>query len=305
MRQINFKFSETAAPGGLTPDSMDSTSATKGTLTGLTTGNWSLVAGSNGTPQLRHTGIGEGVSTNTLMNLTLQGITNHDIGAADCDLDAEPSSDTCFIRLSIYSDYGTTLVDEGVATYTVVSSVTVSARVDPSFTFGISAVAADQVRNQITTSVASTYSSLPFSNLQANTPKYAAHKLNVTTNTQGGYTIYAKLTTAMTGSYSQNNIDPFIGPWGTPTTWTQPTGTTPNTNTGWLGANTTDGDISGWSGAVQKFGGISTSNNAVMSGTASDDGTSAVYVTYGIEANVFQPADTYTGYLIYTALPKY
>ncbi len=34
-------------------------------------------------------------------------------------------------------------------------------------------------------------------------------------------------------------------------------------------------------------------------------GASGVYVTYAVEANVYQPADTYTGVLVYNALPTY
>src|SRR5262249_4614520 len=115
-----------------------------------------------------------------------------------------------------------------------------------------------------------------------------------------------KMVTQMTGVYSANNIDPFIAPWGTPTTWTDPTGSTPNDNTGWVGANTTDTDVTGWSASPsQKFGTISATANIVMQKSSSDNGSAPVYVTYAIEANVFQPADTYTGTLIYNALPTY
>jgi len=96
------------------------------------------------------------------------------------------------------------------------------------------------------------------------------------------------------------------GGWGTPQPWESPVSTTPNALTGWLGANTTDTDVPGWSLAPEeKFGPVELSNNVVMQGAGSDAGTTRVYVTYAIEVNVRQPADTYTGRLIYSALPTY
>jgi hypothetical protein len=251
---------------------------------------------------------GEVITAGAIMNITLSNITNHAIDS--CQPGGDQSTDTCYLRLATYSDSaGSNLVDEGIASYSVVDAVVVTARVDPIFTFTVSSVGESTVNNGITTSVASTYNTLPFGNLTAGTPKYAAHRLNVTTNTQSGYTVSARMLTQMTGVYTQNNIDPFAATgvgWSTPLGWTEPTGQTPNDNTGWIGANTTDTDVSGWNTTPQqKFGPVSSTANNVMRGLASDNGTTGIFVTYAIEANVFQPADTYTGTLIYNALPIY
>jgi len=106
------------------------------------------------------------------------------------------------------------------------------------------------------------------------------------------------------GLYPANNIDPFTASWDTPQTWSHPDGDSPNTNTGWIGANTTDTRVSGWSDAAGKFGALSSSDNLVMYSTGVDSGTDT-YVTYALEVNIFQPADEYQGTLTYQFLPRY
>lgn len=307
----SIKFQYCTAPSGelgacSKPTSLVTSTAVKGAITGITEAEWSVNAGVDGVPYLSHA-TSENVNANQAISITLTSITNHAIN--DCQPGGDTSTDTCYVRLFTYTgtDGTTGLVDTGIASYTVVDDIEVTARVDPSFTFTVSQTAANAVYNAITTSVASTYNTLPFGNLTAGTPKYAAHALNITTNTQNGYTVSAKMLTQMTGVYTQNNIDPFgIGSWAAPVAWTEPTGQTPNDNTGWIGANTTDTDVAGFSALPQgKFGPISSQAVEVMKSNASDNGTQAIYVTYALEANVFQPADTYTGILVYNALPTY
>lgn len=314
LASITFQYCTTPSDSCSKPTNLVTSGALEGTLTGLTGADWTLNAAGT-QPRLEYMGasVGEVVNASSQVVIQATTITNHAID--DCQPnwpvgDDDDSTDTCYVRLFTYSDVvGTSLVDEGIASYTVVDAIEVSARVDPSFTFTVSSVGANTVNNGITTSVGSTYNTLPFGNLTAGTPKYAAHRLNVTTNTQSGYTVTARMLTQMAGVYTQNNIDPFAATgadWGSPIGWTEPTGSTPNDNTGWIGANTTDTDVAGFSSTpAQRFGPISSSANNVMRATGSDNGTTGIYVTYAIEANVFQPADTYTGILIYNALPVY
>lgn len=311
LKQISFKYC--TQPSALndacgTINGLDTTTGTKGTVTGLTNGSWTLDASSvAGNPLLNNTGAGESINANTVITVPMESILNHAID--DCQAGGDTSSDTCYVRIRSYTGLGTGLIDQGIVSYTVVAAVTVSARVDPSFTFIVESVDSATVHSDITTSTASTFSTLPFSNLTAGTPKYVAHSLRVTTNTQSGYTISMKMLESsgaiLRGNYTSNNIDPFIANWSTPTTWTEPTGTTPNDNTGWIGANTTDTDVSGWGTPSQKFGTVSSTAYTVMQSNSSDNGATPVYVTYAIEANVFQPADTYSGTLQYNALPVY
>jgi hypothetical protein len=215
-----------------TPDNLTTTGATEGAVTGLTGANWTVTAGTNGLV-IYHAQTPENVSAGTVMSLGFGSIINSQID--DCQPGNDASTDTCYVRITTYAnDAASTIVDTTIVSYTIISAVTVSARVDPTFTFVVGGVAANQVRSDITSSVASTYNTLPFGNLTAGTPKYATHQLNVTTNTQGGYTVSARVATPLTGVYTSNNIDPFIGAWSAPTTWTEPTGSTPNDNTGWF-----------------------------------------------------------------------
>jgi hypothetical protein len=175
---------------------------------------------------------------------------------------------------------------------------------DARLQFTVSAVAANQVHNDITTSEASTFASLPFSNLTFATPKYVAHSLNVSTNSTQGYYVTTQMTNYLQGIYPGNIIDPFIATWNNPTTWTQPTGLTPNVNTGWIGANTTDTRVTGWGSATQKFGPLDNTARIVMYSSTPDLGTT-IYVTYALEVNIFQPADSYSGTIVYNILARY
>lgn len=180
----------------------------------------------------------------------------------------------------------------------------------PSLTFSIAAVGANTVNNGITTSVASTTTTLPFGNLTFNTPKYIAQALSVTTNARTGYSVTMKInpTFEIQGIYPANNIDPFAATgvsWSAPMAWTSPTGTVKNVNSGWIGANTTDTRVSGWSSSpALKFGPVSTDANPVMQASGVDTGTT-IYVTYGLEVNVFQPSDMYAGQIIYNVTANY
>lgn len=175
---------------------------------------------------------------------------------------------------------------------------------DPALTFSISGVGANTVNNGITTSVSTQYHTLDFGHLSPLTPKYAAHALYVSANAVSGYTVSLKLLSYLQGMYPANNIDPFTSTWANPTAWAQPSGTTPNDNTGWFGANTTDTRVVGWSDGTQKFGPVTNSSQTVMQSTQPDSGTTT-YVTYALEVNLLQPADQYSGSLVYNLIPTY
>jgi len=305
---VRFEYCTTPSGNCTTPANMTSTAATKGTLTNMIQGDWSLVTTVNTKPRFENTNGGEDLGTDTV-TAQMVGIDNHDVG--DCNPVPNTSTDTCYVRMGTYTDVPfATLIDQGVATVTVTQAVTVDARVDPLFVFTISGDAAGNVHSQITTSAASTYDNLNFGNLTAGTPKYIGHMLRVTTNTENGYSITMRMNAQMTGTYPANNFDPFKGTWAAPTTWTEPTGDIPSQDTAWIGFNTSDYTAVDNADKVQQFGAqlfgpVNSTNNVVMREGGSDNGASPIYVTYGLEANVFQPADTYTGQIIYTALPSY
>lgn len=282
--------------------------ALSSTQGGTMDGTWTLSSKvSSDAIVLRHPGGDDAVAQDEVFIFSLTGATNPSI--AGCNAATSNSSSTCYVRIVTYADINqTTAADSATASITVVAETTATATVDPTFTFVIGGVNTGVVNNQITTSVSSTYSSLPFGNLTAETPKYAAQALTVTTNTQAGYTVTSEMRTQMTGVYSANNIDPFAASgatWANPVAWVQPVGTAASTDTAWFGANTTDTGVQGWNSSPEgKFGPISSTANIVSTASTSDPGN-AVYVTYAVEANVYQPADQYSGTLQYTATPTY
>jgi len=133
--------------------------------------------------------------------------------------------------------------------------------IDPSFQVTIEGVESSQLINGITTTVATDTTSIPFGNITFGTPVYASHKIIVTTNdTPTSYTVTVALANPLQGNYPANHIDPFTGnsaTWTNPQSWTSPTGTSSNQETGWFGANTTDTNVIGWSSGSAKFGPLS------------------------------------------------
>ncbi len=306
LKSIRFQFATTAT-GNSKPTGLNLENATLGALSNMD-GAWTLntTNAPSGLLSVQHTGAGQDLN-GAIVTIPFQTITNS--GITDCDA-GTASSDTCFVRIQTSTAVGawdTSVVDATTTTYTVIQAVTVSATVDPTFTFVISPVGASTAIGGVTTTVASTVTTLPFGNLTAGTPKYAAHRLNVTTNANSGYTVTMRMETPMTGTYASNNIDPYAAPsttWATPTAWTEPTGSVPNTDTGWIGALSTDADLTQFV-TPATFGPVNNTNNNVMRSTTSDNGITGVHVAYAIEANVYQPADVYTGTLVYTATPTY
>lgn len=301
IKKITFEYCKTPS-GTCGTNSTVITGVTLGSET-LPLDDWSVTQGSQ-TITVASDGTA-GFTSDFAAVVQLNGISNGALSDA-CDGTAADGRDTCFVRIDSWNAAGNAIVDSTVVTYTLLDAVTVQAKVDPTFTFVVAGVNLNTVQGGITTSVTSTANTLPFGSLQAGTPKYAAHALSVTTNTQGGYTVTSGLATQLTGIYAANNIDPFIAPWTAPTTWTEPTGGSPNDNTGWFGANITDAEVANWATPTGLFGGIANGANVTVARKASsDNGLTPDYVTYALEANVFQPSDLYQGILVYNALPTY
>jgi hypothetical protein len=306
IRKFTFDFCKVPSGAGTTCGSPvttgDVSAATRGTLDADlgTATNWGVTVSSKVITLYNNTAP---IAIPALTGLAVQftGLVNTTLEEA-CDAAA---TDTCYVWVKSYDDTNT-IIDTGVVTYTIIEQVTVTAKVDPTFTFVVSGVGNNTVTNGITTSVTSTSTTLPFGSLQPGTPKYAAHALRVTTNTVSGYTITATLVTPMTGIVGSNNIDPYPAPWSAPTLWTQPTGGGPNVDTGWFAGNTNDADVTNWTTETAgKFGGISSTAVNVGEKNSSDNGVTPMLVTYAVGVNVFQPSDFYTGTLVYNALPRY
>lgn len=291
LKQIDFQFSTTS--GGTTkPANLDLSSTTLGALTNLGT-DWNLDTNSASSGLLKLTrDATTNIPASTAASVILQNITNSSLG--DCQVASGTLTDTCHLKITTYSDNGVTAIDNGSTTYTVME--------DPSMNFEVKSVAADTTHNGITTSLDSTANGLPFGNLKPNEVKYIAHELSISSNSPHGYKVYAYLEENIKGQNISSTISPFgatNATWDNPVAWEDPTGTEPNSNTGWFAANTTDSRVTGWENASQKFGPISPVPHLVATSDGPDESGSTIYVTYAFGVNSLQPSDTYSGKIIY------
>lgn len=228
----------------------------------------------------------------------------------ECNPAAGNSTITCYVRMNTYSDTAwTTIQDEAIVSVTFTTAVTVSARVDPSFTLVIAgidpALTASANGTTLTSTVTPSISTIPFGNLTPGTEKFAAHSLTVTTNTPKGYSVSVRMDNNLSGSAYAGTISPFIGNSANFTTaaaWTVPTGTVNGTNTGWLGVGTDDTQVTGQ--LANAFFSLGTTATTIANHTTSASAEEDLIV-YGIEVNAFQQADAYTGTMRYNALPVY
>jgi hypothetical protein len=285
--------------GSTIPSHLNLSGASMGTLTGLTTAIWSIDTSNASSGSLSITSSGELISSGTAITLPLLGITNsynNDCQPADTSL-----ADTCTVAITTYSAAGSTVVDTGTTSYTVVE--------DANLNLLIEGIPSGEIHNGITSTTTSTSTSLPFGFIGPGGVRYVSQKLTITTNAPGGFTVYAVLADTIEGQYTHNFISPFgatNATWATPQTWSTPTGTTSGVNTGWFGANITDTSVTGWSGSTSsKFGPLGNSPQPVAYSSGPALSGKVVYVSYALGVNSKQPADTYVGNIVYSIVPIY
>lgn len=276
------------------------------------TANWSTAPSWNGgTFTLTLVRDSADVSTG-LTAFALPSFTNPTL--SNCNFTNNSETGTCYVRVSTYSGTDSTgAVSTGIVSLTVTQAVTVSARVDPTFTFRISGVnpasTATVNGTTLTSGITPSVTTLPFGNLTAGTPKYIAHSLTVTTNTVNGYDITTVMTANMAGAAYGGDIDGFVGNSATNAadeSWLEPTGTAANTNTGWLGVGTDDTDVVNRSGGANNNEFFTLGTSAVTVAEHTTSASSEIdNVVFGIEVNAFQQSDNYTGTMRYQALPVY
>jgi hypothetical protein len=297
IQQLNFQFATTSG-GSTKPANMVLTGTTLSSTSNLGTG-WSIDTSSAGSGLLRITrGTASTVNSSVAASVTFDGITNPRL--RDCNAGGVELYENCYIGITTFSDLGVTSVDTGDVAFEITD--------DPKFSLMVEGVPSGQTYNGITTSTTSTGSSLPFGSVPANGVRYATHKLTITTNAPRGYEVHVWTETPVTGQMTSAQVDPFGASgatWSTPVTWSTPTGTTPSSNTGWLGANTSDTRVSGWVGGSSKFGPVSAIKRQVAVSTGPDVAGVVIYVSYALGVNQIHPADIYNGTIVYGASPKY
>lgn len=227
---------------------------------------------------------------------------------ANCTFTTNTSTGTCYVRIQTYTNTDLSgAADDTSISMTVTESVSVTARVDPTFTMlvaGVTGTAQTVNGTVLTDGVTTTATTIPFGNLTANTEKFASHTITVTTNAPGGYTVDVRFQGGlMTGSAFLHDIDSFKATGGVATTndpasWEVPTGTTSGNETGWIGVGSSDTELSNF--ATNQFYRLGTQDVEIANSSISASSRVA-NVVYGIEVNPFQQADNYSGTMVYTA----
>ncbi len=318
IKSITFQYCTTASGTCTAPSGMIlATTPTLGTVTGI--------GGTTYTPTSTNancTGAG-----NTNCTLTLTVTTPAAQGAGSTVIvpfvtgvtNPTTINTTYFVRITTLDGGASTIDGSNSAAFAVldVGSIAVSATVDPNFTFTVAGVSTGGNFNGGTgnINVTATANTIPYGSLTAGTPEIAAQDVTIVTNAAGGYTVTASTSAnAQAGnppliSGATNNIDTFTGTNTAPTTWSAPSGSTANVNTGFFGYSTEDstlctGTASRFTSGGAKWAGPNITGAEVIC-NASPVTTETTRIGWEIAINAIQPAGSYTGTAILIATPSY
>jgi len=290
---IVIQYCTTASGVCTKPTGLTTTGAGQGSITGVGAGTTTFTA--DGT--FTYT-VAAPASINSGVTITMPytAITNPSV--------ADTSS---YVRI-ITNASGPTEIDSTTVAFGVLTatSVAMTATVDSTFSFSIAAVNTAGTVNSATTNITTTANTVPFGTLSG-TSKIGALDTSVTTNSSLGYTItIASLANPPMSDALSDNIDSFTGTNATPTVWSDPNGTSPSVNTGFLGYTTEDTSLSG-SGSrfsSNKWAGLTATPEEVAHNTT---GGAARVKRIGLQADVnsLQPFGSYTGTVLLVATPTY
>lgn len=206
--------------------------------------------------------------------------------------------------------------DVGQTRVATLGNVLVTANVNTTLTFTVSAVIGGSTVNgsPTTTTASSTSNALPFGTLSANVSKTLAQDLSVTTNARNGYVVTVDQEQNLLSSTGAD-IDGFIdGAYtNTPAAWVAPTNNISNEATwGHWGLTTDDSTLlgSGIDFAADQWVAASTTPRAVMAHSGPSDGVTddigLARVGYQIQISALQEAgDDYNTTLTYIATPTF
>jgi hypothetical protein len=198
---------------------------------------------------------------------------------------------------------GGTFQDNGSVMVAIIDNVVVSAQVNTTFDFSVSAVDSGFSVNGTSTSATSTATTIPFGTLSAGVIRTLAQDLSVTTNASNGFAITVYQDTNLLSSTGAD-IDGFIdGAYtDTPSAWTDPGTNVADEDTwGHWGLTSNDSDLFGSNLWVSPSTTPRTvwSHNSVVS-------ASTTRVAYQAEISALQEAgDDYTTTLTYIATPTF
>jgi hypothetical protein len=272
---------------------MVTTSAAKGTITGMTNGSWTMYNTNDGAPQVEFS-TGEAIGASTAVTIPINTLTS------------PTSASTYYAQITTYNTLSTHTCSGAVDTITVAwattSGITASVSVDPSLTFSVGAVNSTQTVNSDTTTVTSTATTIPFGTVAGNAVGIAAHDLTVSTNAAGGYTVYASYSGQLTDGAAHTIADA-SGTNASPATFAA------STTTSAFGYTTESTTLSGTASrfASTKYAKFTTSG-AEIAGNAASAGPVASETTrvgYKVAISNVQPPGTYTTTVGLVATPTY
>lgn len=204
-----------------------------------------------------------------------------------------------------------TQIDSADTRIAIVNSVSMTARVDTSFTFTVTGLATSTAVNGTSTDITTTATGIAFNTLVVGQIKTAAQRLNVTTNAQNGFQVTLVQNQNLLSSTGAD-IDLFKDSAATavPTAWTAPLNTLGSENTyGHYGITSEDATLA----AGDEFGSALFAGNIVTPRqvfyhTAPSDGTTAnigqTEVGFQIQIGSLQEAgNDYNNTLTYVATP--
>jgi len=286
---VVYQFCNAASGACVTPTGLVTTGASQGTVTGLSASTSNFTT--NGTITLTVTSPAS-INSSTAISTAFSNITN-----------PTTINTTYYVRITTQIS-GPTTLDTVTVAFAVLdtTSVAVTANIDPTLSFSIAGVTSASSVNGATTNIVTTANTIPLGTLVSGAAAIGAHDVTITTNALNGYNV----TINQSGTYplatGTNHFSPFSGTYATPTTWSAPAGSTPNTNTAFFGYTTEDTNHSGFQS--NKWAGTDTTQRAIITNAA---GVSSQTKRIGWQAqvNALQPPGSYTGTMIIVATPTY
>jgi len=290
---IALEFNTAADGGGSVPGGLTTTGASldaSGTM--ITEASWTEAFTVNGTLELT---FATGETPADAGTLVFTGIVN-----------GNTEETTYYGLFNTYSDTGcTTAVDSVVIAFVYNDGELVSLSIEPTLTFTVNTVATGvSVNGAANTTVASGASGIDFTNtVTAVANGLSAHRLDVSTNANGGYVVYVRHTGQLTNP-SSDTIDDHSGTNGSPTAF-------PAAGTEAWGYTTEDSTLTGGTAdrftsvGGDKWAGFTTSNQPVMDNTAATSGTDQTNVGHQVGIAATTEAGTYNTTIIYTIVATY
>ena len=309
IKYVVFQYCTTPTGACTAPTGMTLTASPGlGTVTGIAGTGYSA-AGTN----TNCTGTGNTDCTITLTVTTPSGQTQNQtvvVPFTSGVTNPTTANTTFWVRVTSQDTTPDTIDSATVASATLDTySMLATATVDPTFTFSIAAVNTGTVNGATINVTTATASAIPFGTLSTGSTKISAHDITITTNAANGYQVtIASANPPMVGTTNPTeNIDRYNVANSSPAAWGSPGGTTPSTNTGFLGYTTNSTSLCTGTPnrfSSNKWAGPETTPYEVAcnSGGASGEITR---IGWQAEVNGVQPADFYTGTLFLVATPTY